>query len=123
MEQGLQLRCLYRYLGWKRRQCAQFFHVSERTLHNWESGATAIPFAVMKLLRIHCRYELPGQAWEGWVFHSGKLWTPEGAWFVASRCCLLVESVPSCAVVACSAQGKPSIAVRACAASAGAIGS
>lgn len=78
MEQGLQLRCLYRYLGWNRRQCAQFFHVSERTLHNWESGATAIPFAVMKLLRIHCRYELPGQAWEGWVFHSGKLWTPEG---------------------------------------------
>lgn len=78
MEQGLRLRCLYRYLGWNRRQCAQFFHVSERTLHNWECGATAIPFAVIKLLRVHCRHELPGKAWDGWVFHSGKLWTPEG---------------------------------------------
>ena len=78
MEQGLRLRALYRSLGWKRSECAQFFHVSARTLHNWESGATAIPYAVLKLLRIHARYELPGQEWNGWVFHSGKLWTPEG---------------------------------------------
>ena len=82
MEQGLRLRALYRSLGWKRSECAQFFHVSARTLHNWESGATAIPYAVLKLLRIHARYELPGQEWNGWVFHSGKLWTPEGGrWF------------------------------------------
>lgn len=47
-------------------------------IHNWEPGATAIPFAVIKLLRVHCRHELPGKAWGGWVFHSGKLWTPEG---------------------------------------------
>lgn len=81
MEQGLRLRALYRSLGWKRSECAQFFHVSARTLHNWESGITAIPYAALKLLRIHARYELPGQEWNGWVFHSGKLWSPEGHGF------------------------------------------
>ena len=29
MEQGLRLRSLYRYLGWNRKQCAQFFRVHE----------------------------------------------------------------------------------------------
>ena len=63
--------------GWNRAQCAKFLHVSERTLHNWESGIHAVPFAALKLLRIMNRYELPDPAWRDWVFHGGKLWTPE----------------------------------------------
>ncbi|MFT4194936.1 hypothetical protein, partial [Ottowia sp.] len=31
-----------------------------RCVHNWEAGRHAIPFAAFKLLRIWCRYELPG---------------------------------------------------------------
>ena len=58
MEQGLRLRALYRSLGWKRSECAQFFHVSARTLHNWESGQHAIPYTAYKLLRLHACHEL-----------------------------------------------------------------
>ena len=38
----------------------------------------------LKLLRITFRYELPSPAWSGWVFHSNKLWTPEGYGLTAS---------------------------------------
>ena len=72
------MRAMYRSMGMDRRACAKFLHVSERTLHNWESGHHAVPYAAYKLLRIHCKHELPGKAWRGWLFHSGKLWTPEG---------------------------------------------
>lgn len=65
--------------GWSRAQCAKFLHVSERTLHNWENGIHAVPFVALKLLRIMNRYELPDPAWRDWVFHRGKLWTPEAA--------------------------------------------
>ena len=69
---------MYRSMGMDRRACAKFLHVSERTLHNWETGRHAIPYTAYKLLRLHCRHELPGKAWRGWLIHSGKLWTPEG---------------------------------------------
>lgn len=78
IEQGRKLRAMYRSLGLSRAQCAQFLHVSLRTLHNWESGTHAIPFAAFKLLRIHCHMELPGAAWRGWSLSRGKLCTPEG---------------------------------------------
>ena len=76
--QGRKLRALYRTLGWSRADCAKFLHVTERSLHNWESGRHAIPFAAYRLLRIHCGYRLPGRAWDGWSISAGKLWTPEG---------------------------------------------
>lgn len=76
--QGRKLRAMYRSLGLSRAQCAKFLHVSARTLHNWESGRHAIPYAAFKLLRIHCYMELPGTAWRGWSIAHGKLCTPEG---------------------------------------------
>lgn len=72
------MRSMYLSLGMNRTACAKFLHVTERTLHNWESGRHAIPYAAYKLLRLQARHELPGQAWQGWLIHSGKLWTPEG---------------------------------------------
>lgn len=69
---------MYRSLGWSRADCAKFLHVTERSLHNWESGRHAIPFAAYRLMRIHCGYRLPGRAWDGWSISAGKLWTPEG---------------------------------------------
>ena len=77
-EQGARMRSMYLSLGMNRAACAKFLHVTERTLHNWESGQHAIPYTAYKLLRLHASYELPGKAWHGWLLHSGKLWTPEG---------------------------------------------
>jgi len=69
---------MYRGLGLDLAGCAKFLHVTERTLRNWESGKHDIPFAAYKLLRLMARMELPGQAWDGWCFVGGVLYTPEG---------------------------------------------
>lgn len=65
-------------LGWDRATCAKNFHVTERTLHNWETGKNDIPFTAYKLLRLLNRMELPGSSWAGWCFLGGTLYTPEG---------------------------------------------
>lgn len=57
---------------------AKLLHVTPRTLHNWISGRYDIPYAAFKLLRVLLRYELPHPNWQGWHFHGGKLYTPEG---------------------------------------------
>ncbi|GKS87687.1 hypothetical protein AVMA1855_26065 [Acidovorax sp. SUPP1855] len=75
---------MYRNLGLDLPGCAQLLHVTERTLHNWQSGKHDIPFAAYKLLRLLNRMELPGESWAGWCFHGGKLWTPEGRSFVGA---------------------------------------
>lgn len=81
---GKKLRALYLSLGMDLAGCAQFLQVSERTLHNWQSGRHVIPFAVMKLLRLLNRSELPGPTWAGWFFVGGKLVSPEGRTFVGT---------------------------------------
>ncbi len=78
MEQGRKLRAMYRSLGMSRTDCAKFLQVSERSLHNWESGRYRMPLAVFKLLRLQLGYELPGKDWDGWCISRGKLCTPEG---------------------------------------------
>ena len=81
VESGRRLRTLYLTLGMQRADVAKYLQVSERTFHNWESGRHVIPFAVYKLLRLLNHMELPGPSWDGWCFHSGKLWSPEGHGF------------------------------------------
>ncbi|MDR2990538.1 MAG: VC1465 family Xer recombination activation factor [Burkholderiaceae bacterium] len=78
VDQGCKLRAMYRCLGWSRADCAKFLHITERCVHNWESGWHAIPFAAYRLLRIHCGMRLPGREWRGWSISRGKLCTPEG---------------------------------------------
>ena len=75
---GRRLRSMYLNLGMQRADVAKFLQVSERTIHNWESGRHIIPFAVYKLLRLLNGMDLPGGTWEGWRFAGGKLWSPEG---------------------------------------------
>lgn len=41
---------------------AKVLHVTERTIHNWESGAARMPYAAYKLLRLLRGGELPGAA-------------------------------------------------------------
>ncbi|MGY8540211.1 VC1465 family Xer recombination activation factor, partial [Paracidovorax citrulli] len=79
-----RFRAMYRNLGLDLAGCAQLLHVTERTLHNWQSGKHDIPYAAYRLLRLLNRMELPGQSWDGWCFHGGKLWTPEGYSFVGT---------------------------------------
>ena len=57
-EQGARMRSMYLSLGMNRAACAKFLHVTERTLHNWESGQHAIPYTAYKLLRLHACHEL-----------------------------------------------------------------
>ena len=78
---GRRLRSMYLNLGMQRADVAKFLQVSERTIHNWESGRHIIPFAVYKLLRLLNGMDLPGATWEGWRFSAGKLWSPEGHGF------------------------------------------
>jgi hypothetical protein len=59
--------------------CARLLRVSERTIRGWESGATRIPYASYKLLRVlkGGRY-LAHPHWRGYVIRGPELFTPEG---------------------------------------------
>lgn len=61
---------------------AQTLHVTPRTVRNWLSGKTSVPYSAYKLLRVQRYFELPGEGWDGWHMHSGKLWSPEGYGFL-----------------------------------------
>ncbi|MDZ7921134.1 VC1465 family Xer recombination activation factor [Rhodoferax sp.] len=71
---------MYRQMGLDRTAAAKLLHVSERTLHNWETGVHEIPYSAYKLLRLLGHTELPG-AWSGWHIAAGQLWSPEGHGF------------------------------------------
>jgi len=60
MEQGRELRFMYRCLGHDRAGAAKFLHVTPRTVFNWETGRLPVPFAPFKLLRLLTRCELLG---------------------------------------------------------------
>ena len=78
MESARRFRALLADLGLTYPDAAQLLHVSLRTLHNWAAGTHAVPYAVVKLLRMLRYMELPGKAWAGWHFTRGRLVTPEG---------------------------------------------
>ena len=81
---AFQFKAMYRNLGLDLAGCAQLLHVTERTLHNWQSGKHDIPYSAYRLLRLLNRMELPGESWRGWCFQGGKLWSPEGRSFVGT---------------------------------------
>ena len=76
-----RFRAMYRNLGLSRLDIAQLLHVTERTLHNWDTGHHEIPYSAYRLLRHLTRQELPGKAWAGWHLTAGVLWSPEGHGF------------------------------------------
>ena len=81
MAKARRFDVMCRQLGYTRVSAAKTLHVSERTLHNWVSGKTAVPYAAYKLLRVLCFHEIPFKSWHGWHFAGGKLWSPEGHGF------------------------------------------
>lgn len=72
-----RFKSMYRQMGLDRPAAAKLLRVSERTLHNWETGVHEIPYSAYKLLRLLSYTELPG-AWSGWHIAVGRLWSPEG---------------------------------------------
>jgi hypothetical protein len=78
IQQGRRFKAMYTRMGYTAADVAKYLHVSERTVHNWVTGSVRVPYASYKLLRVHLRYELPGEHWQGWHISAGKLWTPEG---------------------------------------------
>ena len=75
---GERFKAMRLNLGWDRATCAKNFHVTERTLHNWETGKNDIPYTAYRLLRLLNGMELPGESWARWYFAGGTLYTPEG---------------------------------------------
>lgn len=76
-----RLKVMLADLGLTPESAAHVLHVTPRTVRHWISGKSTIPYAAYRLLRILGRFELPDPAWQGWLFHSGKLWSPEGHGF------------------------------------------
>jgi DNA-binding transcriptional regulator YiaG len=74
---GSRLRYARIKLGWSVEDAGKYFQVTDRTWHNWETGAHRIPFAVYKLARVLASLELPGAAWAGWRIEGDQLITPE----------------------------------------------
>ena len=66
-------------------QAAKVLQVTERTLHNWESGACRVPYAAYRLMRILAGRDLGRvcPTWDGWLLQPGKLVSPEGREFKA----------------------------------------
>ena len=66
--------------------CAELLRVSERTIRGWESGATRIPYAAYKLLRVlkGGRY-LAHPTWKDFIIRGDVLITPEGHQFQAGE--------------------------------------
>lgn len=67
-----------RTAGLSQKQVADLMHVHHRTVINWETSKTAIPYSAFKLLRIMGNHELPGKEWEGWTLRGGALFNPSG---------------------------------------------
>jgi len=78
---GARFKVMCADAGLSIEQTAKVLHVTRRTVQLWISGRVRIPYAAYRLVRILGRYELPDPGWAGWVFHSGKLWSPEGHGF------------------------------------------
>lgn len=68
-----------------RSACSELLGVSERSIRNWETGRTAVPYAAFKLLRVLSGGELPGAEWKGFWVQGSTLWTPEGKGYDASE--------------------------------------
>jgi hypothetical protein len=76
-----RFRTMYRDLGLNRAGVAQLLRVSERTIHNWETGHHQVPYSAYKLVRLMTYQEFPDPAWAGWHLTAGVLYSPEGHGF------------------------------------------
>lgn len=65
-----------------RQLAADYLGVSIRTIRNWETGASRIPYPAFKLLRMRCNGVVHSRGWDGWSFRAdGALCSPIGRCF------------------------------------------
>ncbi len=77
-ETGKRFKIALSQAGLSQQGAAKEFHVTQRTIQNWLNGKTRVPASALHLARILSKWAIPLPQWQGWCFHSGKLWTPEG---------------------------------------------
>lgn len=72
--------------GFTRLQAADYLGVNVRTIRNWETAATRIPYSAFRLLRMRAQGLVYGNGWEGWRFTSeGALCSPVGRTYTANQ--------------------------------------
>lgn len=59
-------------------EVAKLLQVTSRTVANWESGGSRIPYSAFKLLRYLANGALLPDAWKGWEIKGDTLWSPVG---------------------------------------------
>jgi hypothetical protein len=78
-----ELRQLVETIGLERSE--DLLRVHRTTLKRWLNAQSRIPDAALLTLRAAAFGQMPGrkreQAWNGWYFADGKLWSPEDVWF------------------------------------------
>ena len=57
--------------------CADLLQVAERTIRNWEAGATRIPYEAYRLMRVLRGRKVLGPQWRGYHVWRDHLLTPE----------------------------------------------
>lgn len=64
------------------RQAADYLGVTPRTMRNWETGRTRIPYPAFKLIRMRAGGIVHAPGWDGWRFgRGGALFSPDGRSF------------------------------------------
>lgn len=62
-----------------------YLRVHRQTLRRWLKGESRVPASALATLRAVAFGQMPGrkreQAWNGWYFSDGKLWSPEDVCF------------------------------------------
>jgi len=80
---GEDFKCARLLSGRSLRAVAELLRVTDRTVRNWESGRSQVPYAAFKLMRVMTGYGLPDSAWDGWRVCGESLWSPTGREFPA----------------------------------------
>lgn len=88
---------------------AAMLHVSQKTVKNWESGKTQIPYSAFKLLKVLTNYDMPDARWEGWCLRDGALWSPANRSFEPHELVYIANMFAYGAALCRRAQGSPDV--------------
>lgn len=73
----MNFRQLYRLAGLDRKQCAEHFSCTEKTIANWERKGAA-PHVMRYLMLLCGRMDIFGSSWSGFRITNELIETPEG---------------------------------------------
>ncbi|PKO73321.1 MAG: XRE family transcriptional regulator [Betaproteobacteria bacterium HGW-Betaproteobacteria-17] len=68
--------------GLSQKQACEYLGVTRRTMNNWETGRSRIPYPAFKLIRMRAGAIVHVPGWDGWRYaRDGALLTPDGRSF------------------------------------------